>query len=355
MRIFEAIKNRFFPEKGGKSQAQLCEVVRHLNERLMALEKAINVQTSCESLEQEEHLPIHFFTIVLNGNPFIRYHEKILSKLPLRWHWHIVEGVAHLNHDTGWALSNGGRIPHQFHKQGRSTDGTSEYLDELKQQYPVNITIYRKPHGEFWDGKREMVNAPLKSIEEECLLWEIDSDELWTAKQILSVRKAFANNRERSAAFYWCWYFIAPEMITVTRNTYSNYSHQDWLRTWRYKPGDYWAAHEPPILVRNVEGQRLADVGKIAPFKQYETEAMGAVFQHFAYATERQVSFKEIYYGYENAVSQWRQLQSHQGRGLLRNYFAWVTDDTEFDVVGRLGIDPLARKKAHSDEWTFIT
>jgi hypothetical protein len=45
---------------------------------------------------ERRRLPIHFFTIVLNGEPFIRYHEEMLSKLRCEWHWHVVEGVADL-------------------------------------------------------------------------------------------------------------------------------------------------------------------------------------------------------------------------------------------------------------------
>jgi hypothetical protein len=121
-------------------------------------------------------LPIHFFTIVLNGQPFIRYHIKIFKQLPFKWHWHIVEGVAELKHDTGWSLKQGGYINDEIHDNGRSNDSTTEYLDELAQQYPDNITVYRKPDGVFWDGKREMVNEPLLNINEECLLWQIDAD-----------------------------------------------------------------------------------------------------------------------------------------------------------------------------------
>jgi len=49
----------------------------------------------------------------------------------------------------------------------------------------IPITVYRKPRDVFWDGKREMVNAPLANINEECLLWQVDADELWTVEQIL--------------------------------------------------------------------------------------------------------------------------------------------------------------------------
>src|SRR5215510_12247523 len=57
-----------------------------------------------------DDLPVHFFTIVLNGDPFIRYHLDVFRGLPFRWHWHIVEGVAALVRDTAWSVAAGGRI-----------------------------------------------------------------------------------------------------------------------------------------------------------------------------------------------------------------------------------------------------
>ena len=109
-------------------------------------------------------MPVHFFTIVLNGQPFIRHHIEQLRQLPFRWHWHIIEGVAELNDDTAWSRATGGNIPAALHRAGLSMDGTTEYLDVLKQEFPENITIYRPPAGKFWDGKRAMVNAPLANI-----------------------------------------------------------------------------------------------------------------------------------------------------------------------------------------------
>ena len=55
-------------------------------------------------------LPVHFFTIVLNGEPFIRYHLDVFNELPFRWHWHVVEGAASLVHDTAWSVAAGGRL-----------------------------------------------------------------------------------------------------------------------------------------------------------------------------------------------------------------------------------------------------
>ena len=213
-----------------------------------------------------DNLSVHFFTIVLNGNPWIRYHEEVFSRLPFRWHWHIVEGVASLSNDTAWSVASGGRIDPKIHREGRSIDGTSEYLDTLKARFPDQITIYRKPLGVFFYGKKEMVNAPLSSINEECLLWQVDCDELWTEDQIIRMRDTFMSEPSRSAAFYWCWYFVGPEKIISTRWNYAENPGFEWLRTWRYHPGDFWAAHEPPTLMRPRRGTGFLSIAEVNPF-----------------------------------------------------------------------------------------
>lgn len=295
----------------------------------------------------DDTLPVHFFTIVLNGEPFIRYHEAMLAALPFRWHWHVVEGVAALRHDTAWSTATGGHIADDIHHQGRSNDGTSEYLDDLARRFPGQVTIHRKPPGEFWDGKKEMVNAPLPAITEPCLLWQVDSDELWTAGQVSEMRRRFIAEPRRSAAFYWCWYFVAPDKVISTRHNYAQNPGQEWLRTWRFQPGDVWAAHEPPTLVRpRPGGAPPLDIAAMDPFTHDETEAAGAVFQHFAYVTEAQLGFKESYYGYAGARARWHDLLARRGSGFLADHFGWVTDRTMFDDAAVFGLVPLARPDA---------
>jgi glycosyltransferase involved in cell wall biosynthesis len=301
-------------------------------------------------------LPIHFFTIVLNGEPFIRYHEDVFRRLRVAWHWHAIEGVAALRHDTGWSVANGGRVPDTAHHLGRSNDGTSAYLDELVRRYPDNVTLYRKPLGEFWDGKREMINAPLPDIGEPCLLWQVDSDELWTVEQIEAVHELFTRNPDRTAASYWCWYYVGPGKIVSTRYNYAQNPAQEWLRTWRYVPGAVWATHEPPVLAvaeRHDPAAKTVDIAKVHPFTQDEMEEAGAVFHHFAYATESQLKFKELYYGYRDARRQWRTLQDHRGPGALKDFLHWVSDNTMFDDAANYLIDPIARTDPATGRWTF--
>ncbi|MCB0331304.1 MAG: glycosyltransferase [Bdellovibrionales bacterium] len=286
-------------------------------------------------------LPIHFFTIVLNGNPFIQYHIDVFRSLPFRWHWHIVEGVAELKHDTGWSVENGGKIPEALHRDGLSVDGTSEYLDKLAEMYPDNITIYRKPAGRFWDGKREMVNAPLPSIQEEAILFQLDNDELWTKEQIETVHRLFSQHPEKSAAWFWCWFFVGPELVVSSRNCYAANPNYEWHRAWRFTPGSKWTTHEPPTLV-DLSGQ---DIGRKNPFTHFETEEAGLLFQHFSYVTEEQLRFKEQYYGYTDALSKWKSLQTdHHFPILLRDYFSWVKDSTVVEPASRFHITPIATK-----------
>ena len=300
-------------------------------------------------------LPLHFFTIVLNGEPFIRAHLDVLRRLSFRWHWHVVEGVASLVHDTAWSVDAGGRIDPAVHAHGLSVDGTTAYLDEIADREPERISIYRKPSGELWDGKREMVSAPLPNIREECLLWQIDADELWTAEQIVSMRQLFLGDPDRTAAYYWCHYVPAPGAVIATRYNYAANPAVEWLRTWRYRPGDRWGAHEPPILLRPKRGG-LVDLGKERPFLHDETEEAGAVFQHFAYATEAQVRFKETYYGYGGAVEKWRELRDavRAANGPLRlgDYLPWVPDGTLVDDAARRRVPLLARER-DDGSWSF--
>ncbi len=297
----------------------------------------------------EARMPLHVFTIVLNGMPFLRYHIEMLKRLPIPWHWHVIEGVAALKHDTAWSVSRGGYISDEVHIQGRSVDGTSEYLDELAREHPGRISIYRKPRGEFWDGKLEMVNAPLAAVPDGALLWQIDADELWTVEQAVQLRELFLAEPGRTAAYFWCTYFVAPSLVVGTRNTYGNQGSIEWLRAFHFRAGCRWAAHEPPIL-QDAAGRNLAGLW---PFRQEETEPRGLVFQHFAYADRSQLAFKESYYGYLGAIEAWERLKAVQTFPvMLRDHFPWVSDGAEVVTAESQAVQPLA---SLSDDggWTF--
>lgn len=318
-------------------------------------EAALNYQEVCKELAgASAELPVHFLTIVLNGDPFIRYHLDVFKQLPFKWHWHVVEGVAAQRHDSAWMLKYGGKVTEGLHRDGLSHDGTTAYLDELLEAYPDQITVYRKAEGGFWDGKLEMVNAPLEEIQEECLLWQIDADELWTPEQLIQARSLFLSDPSKTAAYYWCRFFVGEQLVVSTRNCYSQNPAYEWLRTWRYLPGDQWASHSPPVLARPDGSGNWRDVAAIAPLRHAETERHGLVFQHFAYTTEQQLAFKETYYGYAGALARWSRLQQQDRFPvLLRDHFPWVHDGTQVDLASRLGVTPLAARDPLTGEWRF--
>lgn len=302
-------------------------------------------------------LQVHFFTIVLNGEPFIRYHLDVFRSLSFDWHWHVVEGMADLKHDTAWSVADGGRIDPSLHDKGRSNDGTSDYLDSISAAHPGKLTVYRQPEGRFWDGKLAMVRAPLASLHEECLLWQVDADELWTADQIIRCRDLFLAHPEKRAAYYWCHFFVGPDLVLSNRDVYGNNSAFEWLRTWRFTPGSRWQSHEPPMLfnhgdrmrqwLRVLRGKSLRPtLTSKAPavFTHAETKAAGLVFQHMAYVTEPQLRFKEIYYGYERALERWQAMQARTDFPLdLRDHFPWVKDCAQVVRASDHGLVPLLR------------
>lgn len=303
-------------------------------------------------LQHNKEPDIHFFTIVLNGRPFIEYHLNVFKQLPFKWHWHIIEGVAELKNDTAWSVKNGGHISGDLHNKGLSNDGTSSYLESIESQFPEKITIYRKEERHFWNGKLEMVNAPLENINEECILWEIDSDELWTAEQIAKGRRLFIEHPEKNAAYYFCDFFVGEGLTTSTINTYGNNTSYEWLRTWRFRPGDKWLSHEPPRLCRMNEAGKWYNIAGNNFFDHSTTSGLGLVFQHFAYADPSQLQFKEKYYGYRNALPQWERLQNCADYPvLLRDYFDWVNDETMVDKINNRGINPVAVNE--KGEWKF--
>ena len=174
-------------------------------------------------------------------------------------------------------------------------------------------------------------------------MWQIDADELWTAAQIDRTRQLFIEFSDRTAAYYWCWFFVGMDIVISSRNCYAQNPKQEWLRTWRYRPGCRWVAHEPPILAEPVGENKWRDLARVNPFMHQETEKVGLVFQHFAYVTKEQLRFKELYYGYSGAVESWEKLQkSTKFPVLLRIFFSWVGDDTLVSRASELKVHPLA-------------
>lgn len=253
-------------------------------------------------------MKLHLLTIVLDGLPWLTHHIAQFNRLQCDWTWHVIEGAAMPNHDTSWCKFQAPRL---------SKDGTTQYLDGLA-SHP-RVRLYRRP---AWDGKREMVNEPLLGINERCVLVEADADEIWTAEHIEAIVAQFAANPDLGVMRFRCNYFVGPNIVSTKDGTYGNRG-DEWTRAWRYEPGMRFLSHEPPNLAGN----------RGAVMDRHETAALGLYFNHYAYVTEAQIAFKQAYYGYRNAVDQWRRLQANSSWPVrLIDYLPWVDAEAVGDL-----------------------
>jgi len=263
---------------------------------------------------------IVFVTLALDAMPFITRHLSEFEKLELEWEWRIAEGVAAPKHCTKWCAPMTPRL---------SFDGTTGYLESIA-AWDTRVKLMQR---ELWNGKTHMLNALCHTIREPSLVWEVDADECWNAEQIMRMARMFAEHRVKNCAHFHCRYFVGKDIMITSRGGYGNNEAYEWKRVWRWEPGMRWKSHEPPVVDGITE----------RPFTHAETEAAGLVFDHYAYATEAQVAFKEQYYGsinnecgklYKDAVKGWMRLQENrEWPADLKQYMPWVGDGVRVERV----------------------
>lgn len=250
---------------------------------------------------------IYFFTLVLDGMPYITNHLPVFNRLSVPWKWIIIEGVSAPVKDTSWCK----RIPPRL-----SEDGTHEYLLSIR-SHP-NVEVVSRPS---WEGKTEMCNTALSMATRPGLLWQIDSDEVYNTHSIEKMHDAFMCEPSKNCARIYARYFLGQNIVITSNNTYGN-RNGEWLRVWRYFPGMQFSSHEPPRLHPMTENG----------FTVGDTSLLGVSMDHYAYATEKQVAFKEKFYGYEGAVEQWRKIQANTSWPCrVGDFLKWVKDDAKCD------------------------
>lgn len=242
--------------------------------------------------------------------PFIQRHLPEFMKLKCDWHWWVVEGVAGANRDTSWCAKLLPRL---------SQDGTTEYLMGALKGNP-RMTIIQNP---YWNSKTTMVNNVTARLRDECVLMQIDSDEIWSAAQLDAIVKQFETDKDLSIMQFRCKYFVGKDIVTTSDNSYGN-NPGEWVRAWRFKMGMKFDSHEPPKLNGNSGKMMTRD----------ETTKLGLVFNHYAWALENQVKFKEVYYKYAGAVEGWKKLQANkQWPCKLKDFLPWVDENATADKI----------------------
>lgn len=256
------------------------------------------------------------FTIVLDGMPWISLHWPELRKLPasVPWRWIVVEGVAAPANCTSWCQPMEPRV---------SRDGTHGYLRGLA-AHDHRVTHIWQP---VWTaGKVQMCNAAAKWALDG-VLWQVDSDELWTAAQWQTGYDLLlhAPGQPYPALSFWCDYFLGPDIVITGHGHYGNNDGYEWYRAWRWERGMRFTKHEPPTLDRPV-----------SYMPQRESANFKLRFKHMAYTAEAQLALKERYYGYKDAVAHWRRLQANtKWPARVGDFLPWVKDGAMCDKVSQ--------------------
>jgi hypothetical protein len=251
------------------------------------------------------------FSIVKDAMPFLPTVFFNLQATKLDWRWVVAEGSALNTHCTSWCKEQA---------PGLSTDGTSEFLDIIA-KHP-RVTVLRK---EMWDGKVEQCNACLAEIREPCLLMQMDADEIWRPDAIEKVAELFATYPHIKRAYFWCVYYLGLNVITTSGNGYGNRDGLEWLRAWRFTPGQAFIRHEPPELSGS-DGEY---------FDRRFTGKNGITFNHYAWWWQSQVAYKEQFYGYPSAVQKWTNFQQNAKWPVanLKDWLPWVGDSASADIL----------------------
>lgn len=256
---------------------------------------------------------LHLVTLALDAMPFLPMQLAMLNRVDTKlvnWHLTVVEGAAANTNSTAWCQPQTARL---------STDGTTELLDTWK-SHP-RISVYRKP---FWPGgKDEMFNQALRNITRPGVLLQVDCDELWLPNQLESLLDFFAAYGQIKCAMFFSRYFLGPNIISTTRNSYGNNSYE-WVRSWRFTPGLTLKSHEPPVIIGATEPCATRE----------QTEEVGLVFDHWSWVFEKQVAYKEKFYGYTDAVRHWRRLQANTVWPVkLKEFLPWVDERATADQL----------------------
>lgn len=248
---------------------------------------------------------LNIATIVLNGQPWIEKHLPIFAHLSVPWTWSIAHGIADPVKDTSWCK----------HLEAVEDDGTRQYLRKIGSYYPqLNL---RFSWADRWAGKTAQINAALEKFTQPGILLQVDADEIWTTEKLEILIRLFEAYPWATHAAFACRFFVGPRRVVTHPGGYGNRWNYEWIRAWRFTPGQKFVTHEPPELEGQLAGKILGHAF---------TMAAGLTFDHMSYATAAQVAFKEKYYDYPCATEAWARLQNMRGPVNLRGVLPWIQD-----------------------------
>lgn len=277
--------------------------------------------------------PIVFFTLLLNGLPYLHHHYPTFSAaakaLNTTFQWHIVEGVAEGRADARNPYSQDAIDSRWKSDRNLSSDGSSQVVDELQNLHPGSVFVHRKSDGSVYRDKLQMVNEVAYSLDFDCILVQVDVDEIWSPSMIQDVYRLLDGAKNgKNCAYFDCHFLVGPKIVTTGESGGWGHAESEWLRAWKFKPLSFFLSHAPPVLVEeaNNGGWRAVDncVGK------EKTRELGIVFSHYAYYEEKQAEFKSLFYGYgREGVEGWRGMQHAEMPQKAGAWLPWLREGAE--------------------------
>jgi hypothetical protein len=251
---------------------------------------------------------------------------NILSTLPKDMFKYCIENVYDIAHEIiiveGATLATSHYFDGDtlsFTKDGRSSDGTIEYLKELQKKYPkINLII-----GDgFWNGKTEMCNEYAK-ISTGDYIWQLDSDEFYKKNDQIKIIHLLEYEKPDAVHFYANHFFGGFDYCMDERN--SGWGNNiPWMRIFKNIPGkSKWLSHEPPQYF--CDGLICND-GKV--IDRDKTLKMGIKMYHYSYVCENQIKFKDIFFRQKsNYQNYWNDFI------INKNTMIWGSKVYKFDGV----------------------
>lgn len=225
------------------------------------------------------------FTIIYDGLHHLKHNGFTEFMLMNFDYWVVVEGHARAGGSTSWCKNLG--LPQ------RSQDGTHEYLMHIAASNP-KLKYFSK--GTYWNSKDQMVNKAIeiiKNLTTKCYLWQVDVDEQYSPCDLPKAEIALDKSGLIAGSFKF-FHYLCPNIAgqLVAKGEWGDGSN---IRIWKWE-GQNFISHEPPIIEDQTEVAEL-------PIK----------YHHYSYFFEKDVRFKDSYYGYPNLLRNWLKLKSYTG------------------------------------------
>jgi len=226
------------------------------------------------------------FSIILNGLHHLthnNYYKTMLENFDL---WVVAEGASKNNGSTSWCRE----MKNEYHNNGRSVDGTLDFLTPLTKQSNFKLVTTDG----FWHSKDQQVNAAItiiKNYTKQGTLFQVDIDEQWSKDQLdLAETELLERKLKTGGCLADC--YIGKDLLA--KGEWGESSPSGYIRVWDWK-GEQFSSHEPP---------RLEDESGLFG-------TLKARFTHYNYYFEQDVKFKNDWYtGHDGILDRWKHINS---------------------------------------------